>query len=104
MRDADKRTKHMASEPGIYQFVPLSVESYGRLGEPALQFLGELADSACSSGLVDRGLFVANAKKELGVALCRGNALLFQDCYGNLAKASGAAWSPGLERPVSDVI
>ena len=69
------------------------------MGEPAQQLLWEFADLASSGGQVDRPVFLANAERELSVALCRGNALLFQACYGNLAKATGRVWSPGVERP-----
>ena len=101
-RDAEKRAKHTAHAGG-YTFVPLSVESYGRMGEPAMAFLRLLADKAAAAGRVDRGAFIRNAQCELSVALCRGNALVFQGCYGCLAKASGSSWSPGAERCSAEV-
>ena len=102
-RDAAKRAKHAAGAAGGYSFVPLTVESYGRMGEPARKFLSNLAEKASSVGRVDRGAFLANAERELSVALCRGNAIVFQGCYGCLAKVSGSAWVPGAARPSSEV-
>jgi hypothetical protein len=60
-------------------FVPMSIESFGRLGAPALALLGDLADQAvqaCGPGL-SRAAFISGALRELSIAFCRGNASLF---------------------------
>jgi hypothetical protein len=38
-RDRQKQTAYARVEPNGYSFVPFSVESYGRLGQPALAFV-----------------------------------------------------------------
>jgi hypothetical protein len=59
-------------------FVPLSVESFGRLGAPALSLLRSLADHAVQAGGpgLYRDAFISGALRKLGVALCCGNASL----------------------------
>jgi hypothetical protein len=57
-------------------FVPLSVESFGRLGAPAVSLLGSLADVAVQAGGPGLSLqaFILGALREASVALCRGSA------------------------------
>jgi hypothetical protein len=59
-------------------FVPMSVDSFGRLGAPALTLLGDLADQAVQVGGpgLSRAASVLGALRELSVALCRDNASL----------------------------
>jgi hypothetical protein len=56
----------------------MSVESFPRLGAPALKLHGDLADQAVQAGGsgLSRAAFISGALRELGVALCRGNASL----------------------------
>jgi hypothetical protein len=56
----------------------LLVESFGRLGAPALSLLGDLANQAVQAGRpgLSRAAFVWGALQEFGVALYRGNAPL----------------------------
>jgi hypothetical protein len=61
-------------------FMPLSVESFVCLGASALPLLRSLADhvvQAGSPGLCPDAL-ISGALRDLGVALCRGNASLDQ--------------------------
>jgi hypothetical protein len=72
-RDAQKYAHDSAAGSNVYQFVPLSHESYGRLGQPAHRFLNELANIASSTGAADKGGFVESALRELSIGLCRSN-------------------------------
>jgi hypothetical protein len=47
---------HVPHDPEYYTalLVPFSVESYGRLGQPAMEFLHALGDEAAGPGGVDR--------------------------------------------------
>jgi hypothetical protein len=58
-------------------FVPLSVESIRRLGAPALSLLRSLAYHAVQAGGpgLSQEAVISGALPELGVALCRVNAL-----------------------------
>ena len=61
---------------GGYEFTPLIVEAYGRLGKPALGLLSRLADIASEGGKVTKAGFIASALKEMSVGLCRGNGMM----------------------------
>ena len=102
-RDTTKRAAYNALEPNGYDFIPFSVETYGRLGKPALGFLSQLGDEACASGTISKAAFVAGALRELSVGLCRGNATMFRVCLGQLARASGQQIVGGLDRPTVEV-
>jgi hypothetical protein len=65
-------------EPHGYGFVPFSVETYGRLGQPAMTLLHLLGDEAAGPGSVTWASFVHGALRELGVGLCRGNFLAYR--------------------------
>lgn len=99
-RDGDKRTAYRAHDPDAYDFVPLSQESYGRLGRPAMEHLNMLADVAERSGDVRRDRFVRNALRRLSVAMCKGNAHVLRMGMQRLAKVSGGAVWFGNTRPV----
>jgi hypothetical protein len=76
-RDASKRRAYWQVSSAL-PFVPMSVESFGRLGAPALTLLGDLADQAVQAGGPGllRADFISGALRELSVALCRGHASL----------------------------
>jgi hypothetical protein len=108
-RDASKRRAYRQVSSAL-PFVPMSVESFGRLGAPALTLLGDLADQAVQAGGpgLSRAAFILGALRELSVALCRGNTSLCQSgaCVATRAAARlRCAVSPGprlgLFRPVS---
>ena len=103
-RDAKKRAKYATSDPAGYTFVPLSVESYGRLGKPAMQLLADLASEAELAGAVSTDSFVENALRMLSVSLCKGNALMFRRELGLLASATGADLQPGDPVPSADFV
>jgi hypothetical protein len=75
-RDRQKRTAYARVEPNGYNFVPFSVESYGRLGQPAMALLHSLGDEAAGPGGVSRASFVAGALRELSVGLVSGELLV----------------------------
>ena len=54
---------------GGYQFVPLIVETFGRLGKVAFGLLSRLAGIAAEDGKVSTAQFTANTPKELSVGL-----------------------------------
>jgi hypothetical protein len=70
-------------------FVQMSVESFGRLGAPALTLLGNLADQAVQAGGpgLSRAAFISKALRELSV-----NPL-----PGQRVPASGACRWPDLD-------
>jgi hypothetical protein len=68
-RDQQKRAAYARVEPNGYPFVPFSVDSYGRLGQPAMKLLHALGDEAAGPGGVHRASFVAGALRELSVGL-----------------------------------
>jgi hypothetical protein len=59
------------------------VESYERLGQPAMKLLHALGDEAAGPGGVD-GASLAGAQSKLCVGLCRGIFLLCM--FGNACK------------------
>jgi hypothetical protein len=62
--------------------VPMSVETFWRLGALTLTLLGDLADQAVHAGGsgLSRAAFLSGALRELSVALCRGNTARFYGC------------------------
>jgi hypothetical protein len=87
-------------------FMPLSVESFGRLRAPVLSLLRSLADHAVQArdpGL-SRDAFISGALWELGVAVCRGNACLGRFGLYALTRVSGQAPLRGLSRPSAEVV
>jgi hypothetical protein len=52
-------------------FVPMSVESFGRLGAPALTLLGDLADQAVQAGGpgLSRAAFISGVLREARCSL-----------------------------------
>jgi hypothetical protein len=87
-------------------FVPMSVESFGRLGAPALTLLGDLADQAVQAGGpgLSRAAFISGALRERSVALCRGNASLCRSGAYVAMRAAGRAPMRGLAQPSAEVV
>jgi hypothetical protein len=86
-------------EPNVFPFVPFSVESYGRIGQPAMKLLHALGDEAAGAGGVTRASFVAGALRKISVGLCRGNFFMYRVCLGMLAKSSGTGFRAGMRVP-----
>jgi hypothetical protein len=68
------------------------VETYGRLGNHTVEFMGMLGAEAMAAGNVSKSGFVATALWKLSVGLCKGNYLLHQTSLGVLAGASAWEW------------
>lgn len=102
-RDREKRQRYQLADPTGYAFTPFSVESYGRLGKPAMAILKQLADNAGSAGSVRTGDFITNALREISVALVRGNHLMFRRCQGNMANVTGLSPRDGDIHPSAEV-
>jgi hypothetical protein len=75
------------------------METYGRLGQPAMKRLHDLGEEAAGPGGVSRLSFVAGALRELSVGLRRGNFLAYRVSLGALSRSSGSAFQPGLSLP-----
>jgi hypothetical protein len=101
-RDAQKYAKYNRAGSAVYRMVPLSHESYGRLGQPASKFLNELANLASSSGAEEKSRFVESALQELSVSLARANHRLVAAYAALNARISGCALLPGLPVPTAD--
>jgi hypothetical protein len=91
-RDRQKRTAYARVEPNGYSFVPFSVESYARLGQPAMKLLYSLGVEAAGPGGVSRAAVVADALRELSVGLIQGHFMLYRATVGMLARCSGSSF------------
>lgn len=102
-RDQAKRRSYEMNDPNGYAFTPLSTETFGRLGKPAMQLLNTLADEAEAGGGVYKDGFVTNALREMSICLCKGNAVLYKRSLMSLARASGSAFMAGMTMPTAEV-
>ena len=102
-RDQVKRAQYSSADPNGYAFVPLSVETFGRLGKPAMELLNQLATTAASGGTARKDCFVIGALKELSVALCRGNGFVLRRSLGVLARVAGSSFLMGMTVPTSEI-
>ena len=85
-----------AGSDNAFEFVPLAVETYGRLGKAALAFLSRLGDVAvANNGRLSKAAFMRGAICELSVALCRGNGRIYYECGTSVARTVGRAFEPG---------
>ena len=85
-----------------FDFIPLAVESFGRLGLEASRFLSDLGDIASASGAASKAVFVRSVRQELSCALCRGNGRMynrFMFCY---AQTAGRQFMPGCDIPLDE--
>jgi hypothetical protein len=103
-RDHQKRAAYAGLEPNGYAFVPFSVESYGRIGQPAMKLLHQLSDEAAGPGGITRASFVAGTLRELSVGLCRGNFLMYRESGGMFARVSGRGFWAGMVVPTDEAI
>ena len=103
LRDHQKRRRYQQAYPGGYAFTPLSMESYGRMGKPAMELLSTLATQASESGAFTKGDFVGSALRELSVGLCKGNGVMYRAGLKVLARCSGSAFISGATVPYADV-
>jgi hypothetical protein len=80
------------------------VETYGRLGQPAMKLLHLLGDEASGPGGVTQASFVNGALRELSVGLCRGNFFACRASVGMLARSSGASFRAGMRVPKDECV
>jgi hypothetical protein len=95
-RDQLKRTAYARVELHGYGFVPFSIRTYIRLGQPAMKLLHLLGDEAAGPGGVMRASFVNGALREQSVGLCRGNFFAYRTSVVMLARSSCASFRAGM--------
>ena len=76
VRDRAKRAQYEKSDLLGYAFVPLSTETFGRIGKPL---------------------------RKLSVGLCTGNCVLYKRSLYALAHVSGNAFCAGADIPTSEI-
>jgi hypothetical protein len=105
IRDTAKRAQYRTGELSAYRFVPLSAETFGRLGKPFMALLSQLGDLAVTrgDGLLSKEQFVSGVIRELSVSLCKTNARLEHGVGGYFVKASGVCLRHGRSRPTAEV-
>ena len=101
VEDAAKRVRYESIDLNGYTFVPISVETFRRLGKPAMELINKLAAMAAARGAVEKGAFMAGALRELSVGLFRGNGVLYRRSLGVLARVSGNAFMAAMIVPTS---
>jgi hypothetical protein len=101
-RDQQKRATYSRVQPNGFLFVPFSVESYGRIGQPAMKLFHALGDEAAGPGGVTRAYFVAGALWEISIGLCTGTFFMYCACLGMLAKSSGTGFRAGMSVPTDE--
>jgi hypothetical protein len=101
-RDQQKRATYARLEPNGFLFVLFSVESYWRLGQPAMTLLHALGDEAASRGGIGRASFVAGALRDLSIGLCRGIFFMYRACLCMLAKSSGTGFRADMRVPTDE--
>jgi hypothetical protein len=105
-RDGEKCRAFNRLEPDGYLFTSFSVETYGRLGKPAIALLGRLGAEAAvaeGSGAVSNSAFAQSALLGLSVGLCRGNCVMYRKALGQRAGRLDQGFQPGADRPTADV-
>ena len=93
-RDRAKRLKY-AKNAFAEAFTPLSQETYGFLGKPAMALLSLLGDMVQDAGRSSKRAFMESAVLELSVALQKGNNEVFRMYNFNYAKVAGHHFIPG---------
>jgi hypothetical protein len=66
--------------------VPLVMSTFGKLGPAAEGYLQNLASVACSTGVLDRGVWLRISRQYWSCALVRGRGIVFRHYYRSLAK------------------
>jgi hypothetical protein len=89
--DAEKRRAYNWLAPNRYPLVPFSVETYGRLGKPAVALLGMLGAEPVAAGDVSKSGSVAMELREISVGLCNGNYLMHRASLEVLAGVARAS-------------
>ena len=79
------------------------METFGRIGKPAMVLINDLATAASASGSLHKDDFVTNALRDLSIALCRGNGVMYKRSMTTLARVSGTCLRAGLDIPTADI-
>jgi hypothetical protein len=79
--------------------VPLVMSTFGKLGPAAEGYLQNIASVACSTGVVDRGVWLRISCQYLSCALVRGRGIVFRHYYRSLAKSAGKDFRDGAVVP-----
>ena len=79
--------------------IPLVMTTFGKLGPSAESYLKSLADVACSTGCVYRGVWLRIAKQHWSCALVRGRGIVFRHWYQSIAKCAGKDFRDGAAVP-----
>ena len=87
-----------------YEFVPFAVESYGKFGPRAEEYIRELGEIAAASGRVSKSVFVMNAYRLLSCVLQKGNATLYARTLTAVARSCGKHFTHGFDVPVDDFV
>jgi hypothetical protein len=74
-RDAPEIAKFKRREDASYIFVPMSIETYSRLGAPLMDLIRRIGCEAaeCSEFNFSSAQFVSGVLRELSACLCRWN-------------------------------
>ena len=88
---------------GAYEWVPVVMESGGRLGKGSVRVLNRLAMIAAESGGVEKHVFVRRAQEALSVARVRGNGYVWKQGLQAMAYGGGRCFQTGLDRPTEEV-
>jgi hypothetical protein len=96
-----RRAFEEIGEGSAFEFIPLAMESYGRMGCAASRLLSELGDLVAQGSRVSKAAFVRRVRQELSCALCRGNARMYYKSLSRVAMNIGSNYWPG-DMPVED--
>ena len=88
---------------GAYEWVPVVMESGGRLGKGSMRVLNRLATIAAESDGVEKHVFVRRAQEALSVARVRGNGYVWKQGLQAMAYGGGRCYQTGLDRPTEEV-
>jgi hypothetical protein len=86
-----------------YEFTPLAVETYGRMGVQAARLLSDVADIAAQNG-VSKAAFVRMAHTELSCALVKGMGRVYSRGMNATVRAAGRAFQEGCPVAVADTV
>ena len=84
-------------------FVPLAMDTFGRLGKGGVEMVRRLARSGASRGAVPEHVLRKANRKRISCALVNGNGLMFVRAADIVSRGAGVDWLPGLERPTVDL-
>ena len=90
------------ADPHSSTFCPISIETFGHLGKPAMELLNTLAETAADGGVMKES-FVTTVLREPSVGLCQGNAVLYKRGLKSMARVSGTAFQEGMLVPTGEI-